>query len=199
MTRLTSAAGAGRREAAIWLLIAAVVLVFVAVYVALFGLIGVWTSLLFVVPLAAFAVKCGLRGGLISGLLSLPFNWTLALVVGRQTPQTKPEHLLMWAVGIIAAASIGAIRDSNVRYRGLNAELAQANTSLTEALAQVRTLSGLVPICAGCGKLRNDQGYWLRVDEYMRGHPAVEFSHGFCPECLKRLYPEATEEKGATR
>ncbi len=54
---------------------------------------------------------------------------------------------------------------------------------LRDALAQVRVLSGLLPICAACKRIRNDQGYWAEVDTYIEAHSAVQFSHGICPEC----------------
>lgn len=62
--------------------------------------------------------------------------------------------------------------------------------SLQDALGQVKTLKGLLPICANCKKIRDDQGYWQDVVVYIRNHTEAEFSHGICPDCLKRLYPE---------
>ncbi len=61
---------------------------------------------------------------------------------------------------------------------------------LKEALSKVKTLSGLIPICASCKKVRDDQGYWHQVEAYVREHSDAEFSHGICPECARRLYPE---------
>jgi PAS domain S-box-containing protein len=72
----------------------------------------------------------------------------------------------------------------------LEREREQSIAELREALAQVKTLSGLVPICAGCKKVRDDEGYWHQVEEYMRRHSEVEFSHGLCPDCVERLYPD---------
>jgi PAS domain S-box-containing protein len=61
---------------------------------------------------------------------------------------------------------------------------------LQEALSKVKALKGLLPICANCKKIRDDNGYWRRVEEYIRDHSEAEFSHGLCPECAKHLYPE---------
>ncbi|MDY6954350.1 MAG: PAS domain-containing protein [Thermodesulfobacteriota bacterium] len=61
---------------------------------------------------------------------------------------------------------------------------------LQEALAKVKTLSGLLPICASCKKIRDDKGYWQQIEEYIQEHSDAEFSHSVCPECAKRLYPE---------
>jgi YesN/AraC family two-component response regulator len=54
---------------------------------------------------------------------------------------------------------------------------------LRDALAQVKVLSGLLPICAACKRIRNDQGYWGEVETYIEAHSSVQFSHGICPEC----------------
>lgn len=76
-----------------------------------------------------------------------------------------------------------------VELRRLNAELQVRNEKLQEALATVKTLSGLLPICARCKKVRNDQGYWQHVEAYLQEHSAVEFTHGICPDCRRELYP----------
>lgn len=61
---------------------------------------------------------------------------------------------------------------------------------LQEALSKVKVLSGLLPICSSCKKIRNDKGTWESMEVYIRDRSDAEFSHGICPECAKRLYPE---------
>ncbi len=68
-------------------------------------------------------------------------------------------------------------------------------TELTDAISKVKALTGLLPICAGCKKIRNDKGYWEQVENYLKAHADIEFTHGFCPDCMERLYPEFTKEK----
>ncbi len=63
-------------------------------------------------------------------------------------------------------------------------------TELQTALADVKTLSGLVPICANCKKIRDDKGFWMQVESYIQRHSQAHFSHGICPDCMKKLYPE---------
>jgi len=65
---------------------------------------------------------------------------------------------------------------------------------LQEALDRIRTLTGLIPICASCKNVRDDEGYWHSVEAYIRQRTDAEFSHGLCPACLKRLYPEQYRE-----
>jgi len=61
---------------------------------------------------------------------------------------------------------------------------------LRSALSQIKTLSGLLPICAMCKKVRDDKGYWNQIEAYIHEHADVVISHGICPECTRRLYPE---------
>jgi CheY-like chemotaxis protein len=73
------------------------------------------------------------------------------------------------------------------RARDIQQELIE---KLQTALGKVNLLSGLLPICSHCKKIRNDQGYWQQVEEYIRQHSEACFSHGICPECVERHYPE---------
>jgi CheY-like chemotaxis protein len=73
--------------------------------------------------------------------------------------------------------------------------LIQRNEELQTALAKIKTLSGLLPICASCKKIRDDQGYWTQLEYYISEHSEAEFTHGCCPECMKKLYPEMCEKK----
>lgn len=61
---------------------------------------------------------------------------------------------------------------------------------LQEALAEIRTLKGILPICSYCKKIRDDKGYWEQIEVYIRDHSEAEFTHGLCPECAKKLYPD---------
>lgn len=68
-------------------------------------------------------------------------------------------------------------------------ELRRLNSELKDALDSIRTLSGLIPICASCKKIRDDAGFWHEVEVYVRDHTQAQFSHGVCPDCARRLYP----------
>lgn len=69
------------------------------------------------------------------------------------------------------------------------------NQRLEETLDQVKCLKGLIPICAWCKKVRDDQGYWTQLEKYFHEHSAAEFSHGLCPHCAEQLYPKAAEDE----
>jgi len=77
--------------------------------------------------------------------------------------------------------------------RRYEAERDQLIRDLKDALANVKSLSGLLPICAGCKKIRDDRGYWNQVETYIQKHTEARFSHGLCPDCLKKWYPELSE------
>ncbi len=62
---------------------------------------------------------------------------------------------------------------------------------LKDAIAKIKTLTGLIPICAWCKKIRDDKGYWKKVETYIREHSDASFTHGICPDCLKKESPEA--------
>jgi AmiR/NasT family two-component response regulator len=69
-------------------------------------------------------------------------------------------------------------------------ELRRLNTELKEVLEKVKVLSGILPICMSCKKIRDDEGYWQALEIFIRNHSEAEFSHSLCPECAKKLYPD---------
>jgi len=64
---------------------------------------------------------------------------------------------------------------------------------LQASLEEIKTLSGMLPICANCKKIRDDHGYWQQLDDYISEHNIVQFSHSICPECTRLLYPELAD------
>ncbi|HSO17864.1 MAG TPA: hypothetical protein VLT88_00305, partial [Desulfosarcina sp.] len=61
---------------------------------------------------------------------------------------------------------------------------------LQKAIGEIKTLRGILPICAHCKKIRDDQGYWNQIENYIQAHSEADFSHGVCEECLRKYYPE---------
>ncbi|MCX8045024.1 MAG: PAS domain-containing protein [Desulfobacterota bacterium] len=68
-------------------------------------------------------------------------------------------------------------------------------SELQDALAKVKTLSGLLPICASCKRIRTDTGYWQQIESFISEHSEAAFSHGICPECMKKFYPELVRDQ----
>ena len=72
--------------------------------------------------------------------------------------------------------------------------LADKVEELRDAIEQIKTLRGIVPICGHCKQIRDDEGYWHQLEVYVRDHTEAEFSHGICPQCMKKLYPDLVKE-----
>ncbi len=99
----------------------------------------------------------------------------------------KPvDHEKLFAALRQCAAMVTAERDAKRHHE----EREQLIRELQEALAKVKQLSGLLPICAHCKKIRDADGGWQQLEVYITQHAGVDFSHGICPECIKRYFPE---------
>ena len=144
------------------------------------------------IPLITVAAIFGLRGGLLLGILAHPLNLVLWFLARETIDQSffQPNKLGAWGFALIIGVAIGYFKDINVRYRETVRNLAKTNVKLSRALAEIKTLGGLLPICSGCKKIRDDEGYWQLVEVYIQDRADVEFSHGLCPECAGELYPE---------
>ena len=94
-----------------------------------------------------------------------------------------------------AKRRLGArVNDRTAELKTLLAERDALVGELTQALEKVKTLKGLLPMCAHCKKIRDDQGYWQQVEVYIEHHSEAEFTHGLCPECTRQLYPDAYQK-----
>lgn len=94
----------------------------------------------------------------------------------------------MMLVGVILIKPIfSVLRNAEVEQRALA-------DNLQEALNNIKILKGMLPICASCKKIRDDNGYWHQVESYISKYSDTQFSHGICPDCVKKLYPEYSEK-----
>jgi K+-sensing histidine kinase KdpD len=100
--------------------------------------------------------------------------------------QIEIEFVLLVTSGVIAWL---AIRQQEARKR-----LAAVVLELQQALEEVRTLRGMIPICAACKKIRDDQGYWVALERYIQERTYARFTHGMCKECIMEYYPEVYPE-----
>jgi DNA-binding response OmpR family regulator len=135
----------------------------------------------------------------------------------RAIPSVAPPYLIIVStksekVDVIAALDAGAndyltkpFDPGELRARievgrrmiEMRFELNEKVDELKQALAEVRTLKGIVPICANCKNVRDDQGYWNRVESYLNEHTEADFTHAVCPDCMKRLYPQFKDDDSA--
>ena len=101
-----------------------------------------------------------------------------------------------WSEEWIALLKIaGVVFGSAIERKRSEEERSRLIFELQESLARVRTLSGMLPICASCKKIRDDKGYWNQIETYIRDRSEAEFTHGICPECAARLYPQDYKPK----
>lgn len=124
-----------------------------------------------------------------------------AVFISEDVTQLKQDHEeLLQHRERLEELVLARTKDLQEAYLNLQAEIEERRKAevekeqiilqLQEALNRVNTLSGLLPICAACKKIRDDDGYWHQVEEYIMDHSEVDFSHGICPDCIRKLYPE---------
>ncbi len=109
-----------------------------------------------------------------------------AFAAGAMDYISKPVNPIELNARVASALTLKQEMD---RRKARERELEQRNIELQTALSEVKVLRGLIPICAGCKKIRNDHGYWQQIEEYVQEHSEAAFSHGLCLPCAKRLYP----------
>ena len=81
----------------------------------------------------------------------------------------------------------------NAQRRKVLLELVATNKALENALEEIKTLRGILPICMHCKQIRNDEGLWEQIDHYLAAHIDAQFSHSVCPNCLRKLYPDVAD------
>lgn len=113
-----------------------------------------------------------------------PFG-TICVLDNKPNEYTKTTEKLM--------LKFSSLIESQLEMIYMNQILGDKNKRLTDYLMELQVLRGLVPICANCKSIRDDQNNWHPVEHYLIRHPEAEFTHGICPECIKKLYPDLTE------
>ncbi len=113
------------------------------------------------------------------------------------------SHVLFWllglaAIGVSAIHINGRIRERVNAQEELEGKVVERTAALQKALDDVKTLKGFIPICSHCKKIRNDQGYWEQLEKYLYEHSDVQLSHGICPDCIEKYYPEYTDKDEPT-
>ena len=105
-------------------------------------------------------------------------------------------HAFLWLLGTSGICYASFRLSSAERERSkLETDREKTITELQLALANIKQLQGILPICSSCKKIRDDQGYWHQVEVYISRHTEADFSHGLCEECVRKLYPEIYKDK----
>jgi hypothetical protein len=150
---------------------------------------------LFTFPLVAFFLLStieGLAWTLVLFLAVVCVFWLpyLGLPIHRYQGQFIARFSAVYFIISVLAFWFEYLRQHYRQGMELEHQRLQAERSaLQEALSKVRQLSGMLPICASCKKVRDDQGYWTQIEAYISNHSEAEFSHGICPDCGDDLYP----------
>jgi hypothetical protein len=135
------------------------------------------------------------------------YEWLKQLLLPDITLWQSHIITIMFSTSIASIAGFFVLREHTRLQRRLAEEIAERTYAqeqqeqligeLRAALANVKTLRGLLPICASCKKIRDDTGYWNQIETYIRTHSEAQFSHGLCPDCVQRLYPDLPDEDRA--
>lgn len=110
----------------------------------------------------------------------------LAFAAGAMDYINKPVNKIELRTRVGSALKLKQEMDQR---KAREQELKKRTQELEQALREVKVLRGFIPICASCKKIRNDRGYWQLVEAYIREHSEAEFSHGICPDCIKKFFP----------
>lgn len=127
-------------------------------------------------------------GGYISGLLTLPFD---ASVYVREY---STWFVLVLGCVLLSMLIFSAIASYQRAMLGLLREVTESRRKLKESEKEISTLRSFIPICAACKQVRDDQGFWASVDDYLHRNNDMNFSHCMCPDCGRKLYGEAWDQ-----
>lgn len=122
---------------------------------------------------------------LLSGAKTSPDDQSAGLEIGADGYMARP----------VANRELLARVQAMARIINAERERDQLIVKLQQALSEIKTLNALLPICANCKKIRDDKGYWEKIEVYITEHSNSEFTHGICPDCVKELYGELEEMK----
>jgi PAS domain S-box-containing protein len=123
---------------------------------------------------------------------TLAGGWNGETINRRKDGKEFPIELwssVVYDINNNPVALVGVARDITERKRAEKTR-EKLITELREALTEVKALSGLLPICSNCKKIRDDKGYWTQVETYIAKHTDATFTHGICPDCTKELFPD---------
>lgn len=123
-------------------------------------------------------------------LLSNSYDFMESLVeFSRAHESWEMDEIFATALFLLLLSAVFSLRRWR-ESRSLAAELQVRNQELERSIAQVRQLSGLLNVCSSCRRIRDEGGRWLELETYVDSHSEASFSHGLCPDCARRLYPE---------
>ena len=137
-------------------------------------------------------IKGTLLSRLVISVFACPFLWIYFTWQSKKNGmeiEHRPVLAILKQVAEIKK-ELTAAQQEIERRKQLERERETLIKELQQALSEIKTLRGFLPICANCKKVRDDEGYWQQIEEYIQARSDARFSHSICPECTKKLYPE---------
>jgi hypothetical protein len=132
------------------------------------------------------------------------YEWLKQILLPDITIWQSHIVTILFSTGVATIAGFFVLREHARLQQQLAEEIAERIwaqeqqerliSDLRTAMANVKTLRGLLPICASCKKIRDDRGYWNQLETYIHKHSEAQFSHGLCPDCIQQLYPDLLDD-----
>lgn len=143
-----------------------------------------------------FAVfQGGIVPGFVSGAMTLLYAASFLSLPGQLFHYSSDNAARVMVLAVATPAMILMTGALKFRYDRMLSQQEKLVGDLQKALSEIKTLRGILPICSSCKRVRDDKGYWNLVETYVEAHSEAQFTHGFCPDCVRRLYPELLEGK----
>lgn len=149
------------------------------------------TTLVFVPAVLFSSLYGGMGPGLLATILSVLANTLLFMEPRYSFKLSLVDDAVELAIFSMVALLTTWL--NSARRRAEQAREAVLKDRLNEAISEVKALTGLLPICGACKKIRDDKGYWNKLETYIQEHSGAEFTHSICPDCMRRLYPQIAD------
>jgi hypothetical protein len=125
------------------------------------------------------------------------FNTTMVIVSiaegeGRPLKRKQRQQTLFSDPAYLRHSRI--LRKFRCFLKAVTDDLVEANEELKKQMQEISELREIIPICSSCKKIRDDKGYWSQLEIYLEAHSNMAFTHGICPDCVKKLYPEVYKQ-----
>lgn len=137
------------------------------------------------------SIILGLLAGLVDTIIDFLFFYPGRSFWGLLFSDVPQQEIYTRFLIFVSFVIFGFICGKIVaRLKKTQDEKNQLIDHLQQTLKEIKTLQGIIPICASCKNIRDDKGFWSKVESYLKKHSGVQFSHGICPDCAKKLYPD---------
>jgi hypothetical protein len=178
-----------RKSQWFWIMISAATLLGVAAIDLVTGY-EIQFFVFYFLPIAIAALR-GNTTSAYSMAIASAFSWFMMDFYSHHPYSSEWIRIWNMVIRLVAFTAFAGVLDY---LRITLQKLRILNRDLEHALSQVKLLQGMLPICASCKKIRNEAGSWEKLESYIGGHSEAEFTHGLCPDCARKLYPNLVDD-----